>query len=184
MAILRGIPARSILRTAERRRSWKSRPSSPAALQALDLSLPKTPAGHTRAPFRSIDACQGQRVNRPSLLHRDMTGIENESRPDGSSPRRAHPMDEKPCFCLRKSVPARRGTTRKVWCHETVKRRAVRIDGASCPPEESQRHDHSQVRPRPSAPGRLSPALNACASSRSNGNSFAESAAATSRSTQ
>ena len=91
----------------------KALTSSPPLLpqvrtQPPPLSLPKTPAGHTRAPFRSIDACQGQRVNRPSLLHRNMTGIENESRPDGSSPRRARPMDEKACFCLKKSVPARR----------------------------------------------------------------------------
>jgi hypothetical protein len=54
------------------------------------------------------DTWRGRRVNRLPSHHREMTGIENERRPDGSSPRRARSLDEKACFCLRKSVSARR----------------------------------------------------------------------------
>ena len=54
------------------------------------------------------DTWRGQRVNRLPAHHRDVTGIENERRPGGSSPRRARSLDEKACFCLRKSVSAKR----------------------------------------------------------------------------
>ena len=50
-------------------------------------------------------------------------------------------------------------------------------------PDVARRTARARQR-RLSAPGRLSPGLNACATSRSNEDSFAESAAATSRSTQ
>jgi hypothetical protein len=83
------------------------------------------------------DTWRGRRVNRLPSHHRDLTGIENERRPDGSSPRRARSLDEKACFCLEKISIRQAGTTRKVWCHETAKPRAVRIDGAGHPPEES-----------------------------------------------
>src|SRR5262252_7887830 len=67
----------------------------------------------------------------------------------------------------------------QISCRETAKQRAVRIGGAGRPPGEWQRYARSPVHRRPSAPGRLSPGLDACATSRSTEDSFAESAAAT-----
>src|SRR5882672_1554794 len=91
-------------------------------------------------------------------------------------------------FGSKNSAPggARRGhgTYQTMMSRKTAKQGAIRIDGAGRPPEEWQRYDRSPVCLRLSAPGRLSPGLNACATSGSNENSFAESAAATSRSTQ
>ena len=113
----------------------------------------------------------------------------DETLPDGSLPRKAHPMDEIVYFwgwkTQQQTELKREHGTYPIWRRERpAKQRAVRIDGAGRLPEEWQRYDHSQVYRRLSAPGRLSPGLNACATSRSNGNSFGESAAVTSRSTQ
>jgi len=97
-------------------------------------------------------------------------------------------MDEEVCFWLENSAPggveARARNVPTMMSRKTAKQRAVRIDGAGRPPEEWQRYDCSPICLRLSAPGRLSPGLNACATCGSNENSFAESAAATSRSTQ
>src|SRR5215831_9774352 len=112
-----------------------------------------------------------------------MKESKDETRPDDSLPRKARPIDEKFAFGwkTRHQAEAKRahGTHPIGWRERPAKQRVVRIDGAGRPPEECQRYDHSQVCQRPSAPGRLSPGLNVCATSRSTENSFAESAAAT-----
>jgi len=56
-----------------------------------------------------MDAHRGRRVNRLSLLMRGLVRIEDEARPDGSWPREARPMDEKPCCVLENQHPANRG---------------------------------------------------------------------------
>jgi hypothetical protein len=120
------------------------------------------------------------------LTRKGLTRSEDEAWPDGSWPREARLVDEEVCFG-RKTQPGgveARAQAEQGWCRETAKRRAVRIDGAGRPPEECQRYDRSPICLRLSALGCLSPGLNACATFRSNENSFAESAAATSRSTQ
>jgi len=51
----------------------------------------------------------GVLINRFSSHYRDMTGIENECRPDGSSTQWVCPMDDKACSSLKKSAPDQAG---------------------------------------------------------------------------
>src|SRR5712691_5115844 len=74
--------------------------------------------------------------------------------------------------------------TKYMYREKRTKQRVVRSDGAGRPPEEWQRYDRSLVCLWLSGPGHLSPVLNACATSRSNENSFAECAATISGSTR
>src|SRR5215469_4318385 len=107
-----------------------------------------------------------------------LAGIEDETLPNGSLHREAHPVDKKSIFGAgelnnRRSLARGHGTG-PIGCGERpAKQRDVRIDGAGHLPEESQRYYPSQVYRRLSAPECLSPTLNACATSRSSGNSFA-----------
>src|SRR5712691_9628745 len=101
------------------------------------LSLPKPPAGHL-SPVRPTDTRRGRRVNRLSLISRGLTGIKNETWPDGSLPRKARPMDEKTCCWLENRHPAEssRGTEATISCRAAAKQRAVRIDDVNRPPGE------------------------------------------------
>src|SRR5215813_14747800 len=106
-----------------------------------------------------------------------VTKIENDARPNSSFHcRKGPPRGWKARFGWKTQPGGIEATARNIlntgqnvliWCRETAKQRAVRIDGAGRPPEECQRYDRSPVHRRLSAPGRLSPGLNACATSHS-----------------
>jgi len=109
---LKALVAAALLRRVLPRRAFR------LSSRFLDLSGRRR-RGRARCHYRKLrpdaskavsinDTWRGQRVNRLPSHHRDVTGIENERRPDGSSPRRARSLDEKACFCLRKSVSAKR----------------------------------------------------------------------------
>jgi hypothetical protein len=85
-----------------------------------------------------------------SLMSRGLTGIEDETLPNGSLPRKPHPMDETAYSWGRKTQQQaelrREQRTYQMWCGEgPPKQRAFRIDGADRPPEEWKRCDRSPV---------------------------------------
>ena len=62
-------------------------------------------------------------LNEPTLLmSRGLAGIENETRPNGSWPRKAHPMDERVYswgWKTQHPAESRRGHgTHQIWCRE------------------------------------------------------------------
>ena len=62
------------------------------------MSLPKTSAGQFEP--QSTNKCNADATVLSFPHIAGLKGIENETRPDGSLPRKAHPMDEKACCWL------------------------------------------------------------------------------------
>src|SRR5215469_10965114 len=98
-----------------------------------------------------------------------LAGIEDETLPNGSLRREAHPVDKKSIFGAgelnnRRSL-ARGHETCPIWCRERpAKQRDVRIDGAGLwsaktkivvkpPPSPGDTHDASRQAPKSSQPG-------------------------------